>query len=39
MSGIIASINFTNKNVFPYLIAGMYGLQHRGQEWCWYWLF
>lgn len=32
MSGIIATINFTNKNVFPYLIAGMYGLQHRGQD-------
>lgn len=32
MSGIIACISFNDEDVYPSLIQGMYGLQHRGQD-------
>ena len=32
MSGIIGCISFSGENVYPSLIEGMYGLQHRGQD-------
>ncbi len=32
MSGIIGCISFSGEDVYPSLIEGMYGLQHRGQD-------